>query len=782
MTWYAHSPSDEIPELWQPLDEHLRNVAETAGSFASEFGCEQWGYSAGVQHDIGKACDIFQARLSGSGKRVDHASPGAALVIEENRDPELGNLVGDTLALTISGHHGGIPNYLLQEKDEHTPLHERLAKFSDSQLKEFAERFTEMELDAPTLQKLEEHPAVHRLLDLQRRGLVQQSDFNRFGFSSTVFCRMLFSCLVDADYLDTERFLTPDVHEDRHKGSYGTIAALEKRLDDYMAQLEAKAPDTPVNRARASILRDCRSKAKSPQGLFTLTVATGGGKTLASLAFALRHARINGARRVIFAIPYTSIVEQNAAVFRQVLGAENVLEHHSNYDFEVSGGERARHERLAVQNWDAPVIVTTNVQLLESLFSNKPGKCRKLHNIVGSVIVLDEAQTLPDDLLTPTLAMFEELCDRYRTSIVLCTATQPALDKHWPYGAKPVEIVTHRDGFEEAFGQRVSFKMLGEINEEALAARVAAQQQALCIVDTKRKARALYEQVLKIVSDADGGVEPFDRVDGVFHLSANMTPLHRSSVLEEIRRRLESGERCVVISTQLIEAGVDVDFPVVFREMAGIDSLFQAAGRCNREGRRETGEVWVFDLTDERSSSGVPLGRTWLARMKEIARLLLKDHGRPFDDKLVEDFFHQRYLRAAPDAQGIYKLLADSEVGRTMSLSTSCLERVARKYRIIDDSAIPVFVPWGEEGRSLLSRLRRAVERGMSPAVMTMVLQRSSVSVRADLYDRLRRDGAIDSETYAPINVLLEDGCRTFYSNEVGLLEPGKEELATLVV
>ena len=782
MTWYAHSPSDENPELWQPLDEHLRNVAETAGSFASEFGCEQWGFSIGLQHDIGKACDIFQERLKGSGKRVDHASPGAALAIEEYHDPNLNDLVGHTMALAIAGHHGGIPNYLLQEKDGRSPLSERLAKVSSDQPGVLSERLGEMGLVVPALHDLEEQPAVRRLLDVQHSSSPQLLDFDRFGFSSTVFCRMLFSCLVDADYLDTERFLTPGAYEERCSGSYDSIATLEKRLDDYMAQLEGKAPDTEVNRARASVLEDCRSKADSPQGLFTLTVPTGGGKTLASLAFALRHARINGARRVIFAIPYTSIVDQNAAVFRRVLGAENVLEHHSNYDFEAAGGKRGRYERLAVQNWDAPVIVTTNVQLLESLFSNRPGKCRKLHNIVGSVIVLDEAQTLPDDLLMPTLAMFEELCDRYRTSIVLCTATQPALRTHWPYGSQPAEIVTHRDGFETAFGHRVHFNMLGEVDEELLAERVGAERQALCIVDTKRKARTLFERVSELVSDNDGVGKTERQPDGVFHLSANMTPLHRSAILDEIRRRLASGARCLVISTQLIEAGVDVDFPVVFREMAGVDSLFQAAGRCNREGRRTAGEVWVFDLADEQPSSKAPLGQAWIARMKEISRLLLKDPERPFDDRLVEDFFRERYLRAKLDAREVYKLLADSEIVRKMSLSTSCLERVAKRYRIIDDSSIPIFVPWGEEGRRLFVRLQREVEHGTPPAAMTMALQRSSVSVRADLYDRLRRDGAIDSETYAPINVLLEDGCRTFYSNEVGLLEPGKEELATLVV
>lgn len=782
MTWFAHSPSDENPELWQPLDEHLRNVAETAGSFASEFGCEQWGYSIGLQHDIGKACNIFQERLKGSEKRVDHASPGAALAIEEYHDPSLNDLVGHTMALAIAGHHGGIPNYLLQEKDGRSPLSERLAKVSSDQPGVLSERLGEMGHIAPALHDLEEHPAVRRLLDVQHSSSPQLLDFDRFGFSSTVFCRMLFSCLVDADYLDTERFLTPGAYEERCSDSYDSIATLEKRLDDYMAQLEGEAPDTEVNRARASVLEDCRSKADSPQGLFTLTVPTGGGKTLASLAFALRHARINGARRVIFAIPYTSIVEQNAAVFRRVLGAENVLEHHSNYDFEVAGGKRARHERLAVQNWDAPVIVTTNVQLLESLFSNKPGKCRKLHNIVGSVIVLDEAQTLPDDLLTPTLAMFEELCDRYRTSIVLCTATQPALRTHWPYGSRPAEIVTHRDGFETAFGHRVHFNLLGEVDEESLAACVGGERQALCIVDTKRKARSLFERISQLVTDADEMRGTESRVDGVFHLSANMTPLHRSAILEEVRQRLALGKRCLVVSTQLIEAGVDVDFPVVYREMAGVDSLFQAAGRCNREGRRQIGEVHVFDLADKRSSSTDSLGQTWIVRMKGIAKPLLQDPDRPFDDKLVEEFFRARYLCADLDAQGIYELLASSDVVRKMSLSTSCLERAARKYRIIDDSSIPVFVPWGEEGADLFDRLRKAAERGTPPAAMTMALQRSSVSVRADLYDRLRRDGAIDSDTYAPINVLLEDGCRTFYSNEVGLLEPGKEELATLVV
>lgn len=781
MELFAHSPGEEQPDEWQSLSDHLWQVADQAGEFAQEFGSGQWGYCLGILHDAGKAAKEFQDRLHGSGEAVDHASPGAALAEHLYTSKQLKSLAADVLALAIAGHHGGIPNYSAHDRGGCRPLRERLLTI-DVSVDDIESRLAELDITLPDVEDLEPMPAVARLMSALQCGRSVAGLDKSLSFSFSVFCRMLFSCLVDADYLDTERFLTPSVYETRYALRRDSLKILAGRLDAHMDALAARSPDTPVNRARASVRTDCLSAAALAPGLFTLTVPTGGGKTLASLDFALHHALLHRKRRVIYGIPYTSIVGQTAEVFRSVLGENNVLEHHSNYDFEAAEGERGRNERLAVQNWNAPVIVTTNVQLFESLFSNKPGKCRKLHNIANSVIVLDEAQTLPDELLTATLAMLQELCIQYGVTVVLCTATQPALDVVWPFDPRPVEIISNRNGFEEAFGGRTSFNVLGDLDEDKLVDKLAAHEQVLCIVGTKPKARRLYEHLVERSGCEEDafGERPYHQ--GIFHLSANMTPAHRAMMLSEMRRRLDEGARCQVISTQLIEAGVDVDFPVVYRELAGMDSLYQAAGRCNREGSANEGIVYIFEL-NEHTDDGRPkaLGRTWLERMKGISRELLHMSGGVFDDGMVKRFFERRYDGADLDARGVFDLLTQP-VHQYGSLETLCMERVAREYRIIDDSGISVFVPWGETGIELMYRLRESVEHGVPPAALASSLQRCSVCVRTDLYDRLVRDGAVDQTTYAPIKVLLDDGCRTYYSDEVGLLEPGEEVLQSLLL
>lgn len=307
---------------------------------------------------------------------------------------------------------------------------------------------------------------------------------------------------------------------------------------------------------------------------------TGGGKTVASLAFALKHAVEHNMDRVIYVIPYTSIIEQNAQIFREILGDDNVLENHCNVDYE--GTEEFRPMQLASENWDKPVVVTTNVQFFESLFSNKSSKCRKLHNIANSVIIFDEAQMLPIDYLTPCLSMIQELVENYGTSVVLCTATQPALDDFFVSKEQIVELCP-RLGEQFRFFERVTYQNIGSISKEGITELLAKEQSVLCIVNTRKDAQELYHSL-------QGG--------GVYHLSTSMYPKHRKRVLKCVKERLSTKKKCILISTSLVEAGVDLDFSCVYREIAGIDSMIQAAGRCNREGKRtvEESKVYIFEL------------------------------------------------------------------------------------------------------------------------------------------------------------------------------------------
>ena len=755
---YAHTGPD-ADSAWQSLEEHLGNVASLASRFAGRFGMESWGQALGALHDAGKASSAFQSRLAGDSQRVDHATAGAKIAAERY------GLCGTLMAYALAGHHGGMPNGIarMESGAGRPPLEARL-KGDLEPCDRFFDLVDSGKIVLPDASEVGE-PFVPARRKARERNMAARC------FSTYVLGRMLYSSLVDADYLDTERFMAPEVADLRTSRSYAGVAELREMLAAHLEDKMEAAPDTPVNRARRAVLEDCLAAAREESGLFSLTVPTGGGKTLSSLAFALAHAAEHGMERVIVSIPYTSIVEQTAATLKGIFGAENVLEHHSNYDFGDLGDDEEYAQRLATQNWDAPIIVTTNVQLLESLFANKPGKSRKVHSVVRSVIVLDEAQTLPDSLLMPSLAMIEELALAYGTSVVLCTATQPALGMVWPFGSQPREIISHGDEFPAAFGGRVSYEMLGTLDVGELVDQLAALPQALCVVGTKGGARRIYRDLVRQAQDR-GELEAGRSAteEGIFHLSAAMTPLHRSVVLDEIRARLAVRECCIVISTQLVEAGVDVDFPLVYRELAGIDSLVQAAGRCNREGRLDAGVVRVFEyVVDGKRQRSV----AWLEKMKGIARDVIREHGGVVDESLVKPFFLWRYESEELDNKGIYASLSSSEIFR-QKLGGIPFEQVAHDYRIIEDDTVPLFVPRGEEGRAALARLVAAE----NPAALAMRLQRHSVSVPRRLAQEYAKAGA----TYevGPILVLREDRLADFYKEDVGLLKPGEEECQPL--
>ncbi len=759
---YAHTGSDsEDVSTWQTLSEHANEVARRAEVFAEKFDMAAWGRTLGLLHDAGKVSVGFRKRLEG-GKSVDHSTAGAKIAVDRY------GICGQFMAYALCGHHGGLPNGKTWSECPRSltgPLRRPLKDRLGGEIESYDAFFELVEAGQINL------PDADQLGAPMRPGRTFESTARK-AFSMFVLEHFLYSSLVDGDYLDTERFMTPEASEAREARDLASMEELLAKLESHMADLMEKANDTPVNHARRSVYEDCLATALQPSGLYTMTVPTGGGKTLSSMAFGLRHAVERRMERVIVAIPYTSIVEQTAATLKVIFGAENVLEHHSNYDFRDLDNEEKSKQRLAIQNWDAPIVVTTNVQLFESLFSNKPGKSRKVHNMARSVIILDEAQTLPDELLEPSLAMLEELASGYGSSIVLCTATQPALEGLWPFGAEPREIVQHRDLFDGAFGGRVTYESLGTIERADLVERIAAGHEVLCVVGTRVLAREIYDEVVASAverGELSEAKRAFDK--GYFHLSAFMIPAHRSAMLERIRERLDRKERCIVVSTQLVEAGVDVDFPEVYRELAGLDSIVQAAGRCNREGRLpESGAVRVFEISADGERQKTD---TWLEKMKGIARDVIRENGGQVHEGLIPAFFKTRYGSECLDAKGIFQKTATKDLILD-KFETMPFEQCALDYRIIEDDSVPVFVPWGDEGRNLLKELLGSE----NPAGLAMRLQRFSVGVPIWSIEGYKKAGAV--EELEPFLILREDGCRSFYREDVGLVAVGEEVLKLL--
>lgn len=775
--YYAHSGTEENGDSWQSLEDHLNAVAATAEQFADKFDMGPYGRLLGLLHDAGKASSEFQQRLQGKASGVDHSTAGTKMAVRDYGD------AGRLLAYLIAGHHGGIPSGIAQPDHAKptanaaigTPLEERL-KRNIPDYSGFNELAATGQL---TLPRPDELPSFFPLKHaLPPRMLKEKQTLlpGYLAYYAYFLGRMLYSSLVDADYLDTEAAMTPDSQLQRNSTAYATIEELQTMLSAHMESLMTGAPSTAVNTLRRRIYDECLTASQLEPGLFSLTVPTGGGKTLSSVAFALSHAKKYGLERVILAIPFMSITSQTAQILKSIFGSNNVLEHHSSYDYSDLDEGNKIQQRLAVQNWDAPIVVTTNVQLFESLYSNKPSKSRKVHNLAKSVIILDEAQTLPDHLLIASLAALEELTLRYKSTAVLCTATQPCLDEHWPFGSHPREIITNQNGFKETFGSRVTYKMLGDIDYEELITKLCNHDQALCIVGTKGAASRIYEDVVAQAAE-EGKVEDVDKAhqSGYFHLSAYMVPAHRQHLINVIKERLRDGLPCIVISTQLIEAGVDVDFPAVYRELAGLESIVQAGGRCNREGKASRpGTVYVFECfaEGERMKTGA-----WLEKLKGIARDCIHSNDSRIDESLIPQYFKRRYQDTDLDSEKVYQKIADPrEILEPERLRSMEFEYAAMHYQIIDDDTVSVFVPWGEEGNAIL----RALLEDNTSQELTSHIQSYSISVPIWAYKGYCQSGAISTHGIYP--VLEYNQSKSFYREDVGLVDIGREEMGFLAM
>lgn len=702
MPYFAHTKENTLGEAlpessWHLLKDHLANVAETAGRFAKPMGMGEEAFIAGLLHDFGKYGDNFQKRLHGQIRGVNHWAHGAELAYKRN---------AFLAAFSIAGHHTGIP--------KKTEIAELIQDVGNSQCRE---------------QKLRLHEDVSELLKradkdqlgIDRLPVIGNTEETKklmlenpvaFGLR----LRMLFSTLVDSDFLDTERFCDPNQSKEREKGRCGLEP--EKALDKLEKHLDSIQKKEGLGKLRKDFLVECLKAADHPPGLYTLTGPTGIGKTLASLAFALRHAARHGKPRIIIVIPYTTIIEQTASVYRNIFekpfGLHYILEHHSNY---IPSGEKSKPEdsadpvsrrhRLLSENWDSPLIVTTSVQFFDSLFANRSRDCRKLHNIAHSVVFFDEVQTLPVGLLKPTLSALKCLTEDFGCTAVLGTATQPAfkhLSSQVVGGWNPVEIIEKQKSYATALKRvvyRFEQEMMGGISHERLAEKLLGSGTALCVFNTKKDA----EEIWRILRKMEG-LEPAANSDEetafecskILHLSTTLCADHRRKILDAVHRKLKSGEPVVLVSTQLIEAGVDVDFPRVFRAFGPMDSIIQSAGRCNREGRlKGLGEVCVFKLEDHRYPMGAYKTAAQVTESLYNESILENRTFQVDEPESLEIYFKRLYQNQEIDKAGITELASAQKLD---------FPEIAQRYHLIPDATRAILVPWAG-GKEVIESLKK---------------------------------------------------------------------------
>ncbi len=741
---YAHTRAYHPPADWETLAAHLDKVASSTSRFAQAFGAQLWGEVLGRCHDLGKLSSDFQLYLHNSGaassdagaeneelgKRVDHSTFGARFV-----EQSVGKVFGQLLGFCIAGHHTGLPD---ESSSDHATQRSTLRHKLDP-TKYSIPAVSAPDIVLPTL-TLPIKPSAARRVEVP--------------FQLAFFTRMLFSCLIDADRTRTEEFCDPELASERSGlgGELGRplLSALKDQLNASLREKLKHAETTEVNRQRAIVLEHCHDAALLAPGFFSLNVPTGGGKTLSSLAFALKHAAKHKLQRVVVAIPFTSIIEQTADVYRATLGplaAAALVEHHTN----LQPTRDTRSNQLGTENWDAPLIVTTNVQLLESLFAYRTTPCRKLHNLARSVIVLDEAQTIPVELLRPALAALRELVLNYGCSIVLCTATQPALERRADFeiGIEAVRhIIPDAVPLFHAL-RRVEVRTLGKLPDGELALQLAKEKAALCIVNTRPHASRLYDQVAELSAPGD-----------CFHLSTWMCGAHRRTVLKMIRERLNETVPCRVVSTRLVEAGVDLDFPVVYRAEAGFDSIAQAAGRCNREGLLPLGVTYVFEGEEE-----PPQGL--LRAAAQVRKELFSRFPDPLAPEAIEEYFRLFYWSQKSNwdkHKVMEKMTFDDARGRAHLQ----FREVANAFQMIRDDQLPILVPYDPRAIDLSDRLMA----GRLSFVQQRELQPYLVSVRREALRHMNDRGFV-MEHESGVWLLLN---RSVYSDKKGL-DPASSRL-----
>lgn len=750
MDFYAHSTSDETKANWQLLADHLIAVGNLGEAAANVFSCGQLARTIGLLHDLGKYTGEFQKRLQGNPKSVDHATWGAIQAVEKYGD------FGYVLAYVIAGHHAGLANGIYDDSARLTELEKRLKKASELPI--LANEWkVEIEHLLPTLN------------DMLPQLKVKKDAAN---FQLMLLTRMMLSSLVDADRLDTESFASiAEGEQPPSRGQYPSLSAIKTQFDQFLTGL---SNHTEIQQKRNIILTVVRQNAALDSGLFSLTVPTGGGKTFTSMAFALDHAALKKKRRIIFVIPFTSIIEQTANVFRDALGREfedAIIEHHSAFNEAKFSDKNSKTDsltklKLAQDNWDAPIIITTVVQFLESLFSSKTSPCRKLHNIANSVIVMDEAQTLPLHLLRPSLAAINELSRNYGCSVVLCTATQPAVRSEDGFvgGLENVRELAQSTQIQpqmlyEQF-RRVSVRHIGIQNDDQLIEKMSQHQQILCIVNNRKQARDLYR-----------GIES---LGGSFHLSTFMCSVHRSLILQQIRECLQNEQPCRVISTSLIEAGVDVSFPHVLRADAGLDSIAQAAGRCNREGKwaAESSLVEVFTPENHRMPSEL---QAFASTMQEVLRQ--PQHAAdPLGIQSIQKYFGLLYWQKESSTTSLLDRTQMLKIIQDSKLTSLPFDWVDQNFQMIESTMRSVIVPFDQQAADLIQQLKE-LPVFLSVSRIARKLQVYTVSVPERVTNDLFKKGAlqyVQIERFGQQFLVLDTP--TMYTDDVGF-DPDREPL-----
>ena len=711
--------------LWiiQTNKDHTVGVAKLCSLYASEFGMASWGNVLGLLHDKGKESNAFQQHI-----KKDSGYEPDCTVTGDTRHAYVGGIIArriygksaDNLVVNqIVSHHTGLHDY--------------------DEIEEILKKEVPAEINTDVKKE-----------DLNRPPFtIKSNDFHHLA-------RMLFSCLVDADYLDTEAFMDTESYVLRqNKADLRTLLPLlESRLDAFKPQTD----DSEINVIRNQVQEQCAKKADSPVGFYSLTVPTGGGKTLSSLLWAMRHAIRNGQKRVIIAIPYTSIIMQTASVLRDIFGEENVLEHHSNVDPERIKDEGIREKmKLATENWDYPIIVTTNVQLFESMFGNKPSICRKLHNIVNSVVVLDEVQTLPTDYLQPIVDALITYKKLFKVSFLFTTASQPVLcgliegcnPRASFSGIEHIEEIIPAEFLLHDKLRRVQLSIDNEGKSyDEIAERLMSHRRVLCIVNTRKDAQEIYRRLPQ---------------EGItLHLSKNMCPVHISETISKIKASLKNEQQAPirVVSTQLIEAGVDIDFPVVYRQEAGLDSVLQAAGRCNREGKNGMSTTWVFSLTKEHN---LPRGEMQDANQ---ARLNLEKTSDWFAPSTMMKYFKQLYCQKESfDRKNIQSLLyKPTEI---------CFATAAKEFQLIEDACVSVIVCWKDS----LELVQQMLQGGSSYTLMKKLAQ-YTVNIYQTDFKKLMDMGVVSEKKEGLFVVEYQQQ----YDQKLGLLTDNNWTTESLII
>ena len=682
----------------QPLLDHLHGVAEMAQSYAEritdypELG--EIGYLLGLLHDLGKYQEGFQRYIrqqSGldptlNGWRTPHSPAGARYAYELKQVGGNQQLI-KILSLCIGAHHRGLY--------DDSEWRGQVVRSSDTE-RAVANLVKGLKLEASQLEELLHKASLDKATKAWNK--IDEDDYQ-------LLIRMLFSCLVDADFLDTERFMSPDKSLARQSAK-ASLKEMRKKLEEYVSHFNREGR---INEARAAVLDQCRNPGRTAQRkIYSLTLPTGAGKTVSSMMWALEHAIAQGCERIIYVIPYTSIITQTAQTFREIFGVDQVLEHHSDVDVKERPDEAMEYTKLMTENWDVPLIVTTNVQFFESLYAHRVSRCRKLHHICNSVVVFDEVQMFPPRLLNPILRVVESLHYAFRVEPLFCTATLPVFDKDILSDSKrighefffleePVQEVVPYDVERFAPFDKVRYHWDPlRLSTEELAERLAQHESFLCIVNSRKDAARLYAALQ--AQDKSG--------DGLIHLSRRMCSAHIQERIEEIRRRLKAGEPVRVVSTQLVEAGVDLDFPVVYRAMAGLDSVMQAAGRCNREGRMaEPGEVYIFSLTDGTNALGE---MSWAQGALEDLLDRLAEQGTPQREEI------ERYYRAFYNDVDCFDNKRDKEVSKRLwdVDDDRCeelrfdYETASEYFKYIEDQSTSIVVPYDKAGKAIIKKLQ----------------------------------------------------------------------------